>query len=79
MRLIFLIISSIIAFAIVDASFVNPYPRFTAFRDGGDPGEALYLTKYIESGDLELVRNLIFFFFCSLLLFILACVCAIAD
>lgn len=39
----------------VDASFVNPYPRFKAYYDNNDPGEPLYLTKYIESGNVELV------------------------
>lgn len=40
---------------IVSGVFVNPYPRYNLFRDDGDPGEALYLTKYIESGDIETV------------------------
>lgn len=46
---------SVIPLFLVDASFVNPYPRYQAYHDGGDPGNALYLTDYIERGDVELV------------------------
>lgn len=46
-------------FTIISGSFVNPYPRYKLFCDGGDPGDALYLTKYIESGDIETVINAI--------------------
>lgn len=47
-----------VAIATIEATFVNPYPRFARFEDDGDPGEALYLTKYIESGNLEFVSSL---------------------
>lgn len=30
-------------------SFINPYPRFEAFHDGGDPGEPLFLTPLINN------------------------------
>lgn len=40
-----------------DAIFTNPYPKFAKYVDDGDPGEALYLTKYIESGEIELVSE----------------------
>lgn len=49
-----------------ESSFINPYPRYKAYFDNGDPGEPLYLTKYIESGDLETVFN---FFICILIIF----------
>ncbi|XP_023293517.2 venom serine carboxypeptidase [Lucilia cuprina] len=29
-------------------SFINPYPRFEAFHDSGDPGEPLFLTPLIN-------------------------------
>uniref|UniRef100_A0A1L8EID7 Carboxypeptidase n=1 Tax=Haematobia irritans TaxID=7368 RepID=A0A1L8EID7_HAEIR len=29
-------------------SFINPYPRFKAFNDGGNPGEPLFLTPLIR-------------------------------
>lgn len=40
------------------AAFPNPYPRFARYSDDGDPGEALYLTDYIESNELEVGRQL---------------------
>lgn len=46
---------SIFWFAFIDASFINPYPRYKYYRDNDDPGEPLFLTKYIENGDIELV------------------------
>lgn len=48
-----------VALASIGASFVNPYPRYAKYEDDGDPGDPLYLTKYIESGDLELVSFLL--------------------
>ncbi|XP_055918950.1 venom serine carboxypeptidase-like [Eupeodes corollae] len=30
-------------------SFINPYPRFKAYHDNGDPGEPLFLTPLIEA------------------------------
>ncbi|XP_053965191.1 venom serine carboxypeptidase [Anastrepha ludens] len=29
-------------------SFINPYPRFNEYKDGGDPGEPLFLTPLIH-------------------------------
>lgn len=55
MRFILLLFNMSLIFAVIDGSFVNPYPRYKSFSDGGDPGEALYLTKYIESGDIGTV------------------------
>lgn len=55
MRLFLLVLTLLIAFVANEASFFNPYPRYAKYEDNGDPGEPLYLTKYIESGDLELV------------------------
>lgn len=53
-----LLILACVAFAIADGSFINNmYPRFKHYRDDGDPGEALYLTPLIESGDIEHVNN----------------------
>lgn len=51
MRLILLCV----IFGICSGTFINPYPRFQLYNDDGNPGEALYLTKYIESGDIETV------------------------
>lgn len=59
MRLFFAICNISAIFFAVSGSFVNPYPRFQHFSDDGDPGEALYLTKYIESGDIKTVRFLL--------------------
>lgn len=56
MRLILSVSLVILASVFVDGSFVNPYPRYKVYHDSNDPGDALYLTKYIESGDVELVR-----------------------
>ncbi|XP_037034544.1 venom serine carboxypeptidase-like [Bradysia coprophila] len=36
----------------------NPYPRYTEFFDGGDTGEPIFLTEYIEKGEFELAKNL---------------------
>lgn len=58
MRSLLLLVTSMVALASIEASFVNPYPRYAKYEDDGDPGEPLYLTKYIESGDLELVSSL---------------------
>lgn len=38
-------------------AFRNPYPRYKAFHDGGDPGEPLFLTDLIKAGDLEKARE----------------------
>lgn len=38
--------------------FINPYPRFSEFNDGGDAGDAVFLTEYIEKGQYELAKNL---------------------
>lgn len=58
MRFIILsVMPMLAALAAIEASFINPYPRYVKRQDSGDPGEALYLTKYIESGELELVSS----------------------
>lgn len=59
MRLILLVFTSTIVLTTIGANFVNPYPRYAKYQDDGDPGEPLYLTKYIESGDLELVSFIV--------------------
>lgn len=42
------------AIAIADGSFISSmYPRFKHYHDGEDPGDALYLTEYIEKNDIE--------------------------
>lgn len=56
MRLIVVIVNISVLFAVTSGLFLNPYPQPKYFSDDGDPGEALYLTKYIESGDIETVR-----------------------
>lgn len=55
MRLILLFCNISVIFTVISGSFVNPYPKYKLFSDDGDPGEALYLTKYIENGDIETV------------------------
>lgn len=60
MRFIFLISFILVAVTAVHGSFINPYPRFKLYDDSGDPGNALYLTEYIEKGDIETV-NLLWF------------------
>lgn len=34
------------------------YPKFKKYSDGGDAGEALFLTTFIEKGDIEKARQL---------------------
>lgn len=63
MRLIFLFFDISVTVAVISASFVNPYLRFNSYNDGGNPGDALYLTKYIENGDIETVRFFPYFIF----------------
>lgn len=53
---------TVVIFTTVDGSFVNPYPRYEFYTDNDDPGEPLFLTKYIENGDIETVST---FFICS--------------
>lgn len=60
MRSILLFFNILITFCVISNSFVNPYLQFDSFssqttNDGKDPGDALFLTKYIESGDIETV------------------------
>lgn len=38
--------------------FINPYPRYSEYYDGGDTGDAVFLTEYIERGQFELAKNL---------------------
>lgn len=60
MRFIFLFSFILVTLTAVRGSFINPYPRFKSYNDGGNPGDALYLTEYIEKGDIETV-NLLWF------------------
>lgn len=39
-------------------SILYLYPKLTFLNDNGDPGTALYLTKYIENGDIVAVSSL---------------------
>lgn len=52
-----LLISSI---TVITASFINPYPRFKHHKLTleDDPGEALYLTPYLEQGKIEIARKM---------------------
>lgn len=54
MRSILILFSISVIFTVV-SSFINPYPRFKFYKDDSDPGEPLYLTPYIENGDIETV------------------------
>lgn len=38
-------------------SFINPYPKFRAYRDDGDPGEPLFLTPLIKQNKTEEARK----------------------
>lgn len=42
---------------VVHCSF-NPYPRYSEYYDGGDTGDPVFLTEYIETGQFELAKNL---------------------
>lgn len=56
-----LILFSIILFCICEGkdrpkyakSFINPYPRYELFKDGGDPGEPLFLTPLINNPKID--------------------------
>lgn len=50
MCLLTISVSVLVIFGAIGASVVDPNPR------GGDPGKALYLTKYIENGEIAKVR-----------------------
>lgn len=62
MRLFSIFFSVFITLTGINGSFMNPYPRFKFFSDGGNPGDALYLTKYIENGDIEKVSLTKFYY-----------------
>lgn len=55
MRFILLICNIAVFFTVISATFFNPYPKYELFSDGEDPGDALYLTDYIENGEIEKV------------------------
>lgn len=38
-------------------SFINPYPRFKAYHDDGDPGEPLFLTPLIKKNKEEALKK----------------------
>lgn len=63
MRSILLLLSFAVTYTAISGSFINPYPRYKSYYDGGDSGEALYLTPYIEKGDIETVKLTWFFWF----------------
>ena len=45
-----------VIFIIISGSFANPYPIHESFSDNNESlGEPLYLTKYIENGNIEMV------------------------
>lgn len=46
-----------LSIGVVQCSF-NPYPRYSEFSDGGDTGEPIFLTEYIEKGQFDLAKNL---------------------
>ncbi|XP_055837109.1 venom serine carboxypeptidase-like [Episyrphus balteatus] len=54
----FLHISSITSEKSYRKSFINPYPRFKAYHDDGDPGEPLFLTPYIMTNKTTEARKL---------------------
>lgn len=70
------VVGAMIAVSAIEASFINPYPRFKAYHDpsDSDAGEPLFLTKYIESGDIELVKLFVSFFLVLVLDFDVRCV-----
>lgn len=37
----------------VNSSFINPYPRFAKYNDGGDPGDPAFLTPLIQAGKID--------------------------
>lgn len=55
-KLLFLILFTF-GIGLVQCTY-NPYPRYAEYSDGGDTGEPLFLTEYIESGQIELAKNL---------------------
>lgn len=58
MRIVLLFVFVLVLYisTTVNSAFLNPYPPIVSFSDNGDPGEALYLTKYIYNGDYQTVR-----------------------
>lgn len=42
------------------SAFLNPYGKVKRYSDGGDPGEPLILTPFIEAGKIEEAQNLSF-------------------
>lgn len=56
MSFLFKVCNILVIFTIVECSFFNPYRQLRYYSDDDDPGEPLYLTEYIESGDIEKVH-----------------------
>lgn len=56
MKLLLLLLLSLVAYA--NCFLTNPYPRYQHYNDGGDPGEPLFLTEYIEKGRLDEAKRL---------------------
>ncbi len=52
-----LLLAFTVLISVVQCSF-NPYPRYSEYSDGGDTGEPVFLTEYIEKGEIELAKNL---------------------
>ncbi|KAJ6640697.1 Venom serine carboxypeptidase [Pseudolycoriella hygida] len=52
-----LLVSFLTALLGVVSTF-NPYPRYKEYREVGDNGEALFLTPYIEKGQIDLAKKL---------------------
>lgn len=57
MYIISTVFLTVVILTTAEGSFVNPYPRYKFYEDNGDPGEPLFLTKYIENGDIETVST----------------------
>lgn len=57
MWVIFVFYQILVIFGAIECSIIDPSFRFKILSDDGDPGEALYLTEYIENDDIETVRT----------------------
>lgn len=57
--IVFAVIISVVLFDGSACSFIdNDYPQFKPTTPSSDPGEPLFLTKYIESGDIQNVGRM---------------------
>lgn len=55
MRIILLFCTISVIFTVISASFLELNEKLETFSHDGDPGEALFLTEYIENEDIETV------------------------